>query len=333
MARGRSREGARPAAGALSPSARSGLTAVVTPAILLAAALLFMVQPLVGKVLLPVLGGSPAVWSICLVFFQSLLFLGYLYAHALTTVVPDHRQPFVHVAVLAAACLTLPLAIAVGEPGTSDARWWALGTLMRTVGLPVAALAATAPLLQRWFSRTNAPGAADPYFFYATSNIGSVLGLLAFPVLEPFVATSRLAALWSLGFWITAVVVAGGAFGCLRLIAPLARAVDRPAALRTPGRSTALLWIALAAVPSALLAGVTQHIATDIVSVPLLWVVPLGIYLLTFIAAFSPRGAGTSRLWGTVAPVPGYSPSRGGSAKCGTRSCWCYPCTWQPSRY
>src|SRR5687768_196893 len=156
-----------------------------------------MVQPLAGKILLPVLGGSPAVWSACLVFFQAVLLLGYLYAHALSTPAfalrasaRSHRSSAsnsgggrrwqwpVHVVVLLAASLMLPLPVEIGEPGRADPRWWVLRALAATVGMPFFALSATAPLLQQWFSRTSHPRARDPYFLYAASNAGSLLGLL-----------------------------------------------------------------------------------------------------------------------------------------------------------
>src|SRR5438094_4847238 len=138
-------------------------------AIFFSATLLFMVQPLEGKILLPVLGGSPAVWSTCIVFFQAVLLLGYLYAHALSTRVPRRWQGAIHVCVLIVASLLLPMPIEIGEPGGADPRWWVLRVLARTVGLPFFALSATAPLLQQWFSHTNDPKARAPYFLYAVS--------------------------------------------------------------------------------------------------------------------------------------------------------------------
>ena len=135
-----------------------------TLAIFLSATLLFMVQPLTGKILLPVLGGSPAVWSTCMVFFQAVLLLGYLYAHALSSRVAPRWQWLVHAGVLLAASTVLPLPVDVGEPGAADPRWWALRVLAATVGLPFFALSATAPLLQHWFSRTSDPRARDPVF-------------------------------------------------------------------------------------------------------------------------------------------------------------------------
>src|SRR5687767_11724750 len=155
-----------------------------TLTIFFSATLLFMVQPLVGKILLPIMGGSPAVWSTCMVFFQAVLLLGYLYAHALSTRVPLRWQRPLHICVLIAASITLPLPIEIGEPGGSDPRIWLLRTLASSVGLPFFALSATAPLPQQWFSRTNDPQANDPYFLYAASNAGSLLGLLGYLLVE-----------------------------------------------------------------------------------------------------------------------------------------------------
>jgi hypothetical protein len=277
-------------------------------AIFLSATLLFIVQPLTGKILLPVLGGSPAVWSACLVFFQAVLLLGYLYAHALTTGVPERWQRPVHVSLLIVAGTMLPLPIEIGEPGAADPRWWVLRTLAGTIGLPFFALSATAPLLQHWFSRTTNPGARDPYFLYAASNAGSLLGLLAYLLVEPMATRSAQVTGWAVAFWGFAALVAGCAYESVRhtvaWLPPFASAqatADRPSI--SIGWSQRALCTVLALVPSALLLGVTQHLATDVVSAPLLWVVPLALYLATFMAAFSTRGFGSARRWGTVAPI------------------------------
>ena len=285
-------------------------------AIFFSATLLFMVQPLVGKILLPVLGGSPAVWSTCLVFFQAVLLLGYLYAHALSTRVPLQWQWSIHAVVLIAASVMLPLPTEIGEPAGSDPRWWLIRALGGTVGLPFFALSATAPLLQRWFSRTNDTNANDPYFLYAASNAGSLLGLLGYLVVEGIATRSTQVRGWSVAFWSAAALIVvcayvGRASGVGRVgLPPVARSAKG-------GTGNRGLWILLALVPSALLLGVTQHLATDVVSVPLLWVMPLAIYLITFIAAFSThqqahgrpersraaaRRFGSSRSWGAVAP-------------------------------
>src|SRR5688572_28370565 len=166
-----------------------------------------MVQPLTGRILLPVLGGSPSVWSTCMVFFQTVLLLGYLYAHALSTRVPRSWQWLVHAGVLIAAGVMLPLPIDVGDPGPADPRWWVIRTLAATAGLPFFALSATAPLLQHWFSRTSDPRAADPYFLYAASNAGSLLGLPGYLLIEPVAARSVQATGWAVSFWAVAPLV------------------------------------------------------------------------------------------------------------------------------
>ncbi len=254
-----------------------------------------------GKILLPVLGGSPAVWSGCVVFFQIVLLLGYLYAHLLSTRISRRWQWVVHVIVLIGACILLPLPIEVGEPGGSDPRWWMFRALFVTVGLPFFALSATTPLVQQWFSRTADPRARDPYVLYAASNAGSLVGLLGYLAVEPLATRHGQALAWAISFWAAAVLVAACAY----------TSVSRGgAALEASGRSEArvplserALWIALALVPSALLLGVTQHLATNVASVPLLWVIPLALYLLTLIAAFSTKRVGSARRWGQVAPV------------------------------
>jgi hypothetical protein len=273
-----------------------------TFAIFLSATLLFLVQPLTGRILLPVLGGSPAVWSVCILFFQAALLLGYLYAHTLTRRVTGRWQWLVHGAVLIGASIMLPLPIEVGEPAGGDPRWWLLRTLSATVGLPVFALAATAPLMQQWFSRTSDPRAGDPYFLYAASNAGSLVGLLGYLALEPFATRRGLLIAWAVGFWVAAALVTACAYASASRSQP-APAKGRHLSRASLPLSERLRWVALALVPSALLLGVTQHLATDVVSVPLLWVAPLTLYLATFIAAFSARNFGSARRWGTVAPV------------------------------
>ena len=293
------------------------VTAVVS------ATLLLMVQPLAGRILLPVLGGSPAVWATCMVFFQAVLLLGYLYAHVLSTRVAPRWQRVVHGGVLVAASVILPFHVDVGEPAGSHPRWWMLRVLATGVGLPFFVLSATAPLLQRWFSRTSDPRAGDPYFLFAASNAGSLLGLLGYLAVEP-IATRRVQVSgWALGFWVAAALIGACAYASVRDRSTQAASAFRrksdatrglPAkagshanlggvARRGFGEGTvdAALWIVLALVPSALLIGVTQHLATDVVSAPLLWVAPFALYLATFIAAFSRRPPGTAQWWGRLA--------------------------------
>src|SRR5688572_3515270 len=236
-------------------------------AIFLSATLLFMVQPLAAKILLPVLGGSPAVWSTCLVFFQAVLLIGYLYAHGLSTRVPIRWQRAVHLGVLILAGITLAMPMDIGEPGDAAPRWWLLRALASSVGLPFFALSATAPLLQQWFSRTSDPNAKDPYFLYAASNGGSLIGLLGYLLVEPVATRSVQVTGWAVGFWIVAALIAACAYaGGVGNVGRVGRVgnVSRVGRARTknpepepstqnPEPRTRVLWVVLALVPSALL--------------------------------------------------------------------------------
>lgn len=261
-----------------------------------------MVQPIWGKVLLPLLGGSPAVWNTCMVFFQAVLLLGYGYAHVLSTRVPLKWQPVVHVGLLIVAGVTLPRSIDVGEPGGSDPAWWVVKTLCITVGLPFLVVSTTGPLLQRWFSRTDHPQAKDPYFLYAASNAGSVLGLLAYPlVMEPRLTRGEQNLTWSVLFWVLAPMI--GACGAMVLRANRATGGETSAApAPAPSWATRGMWVLLAFIPSSLMIGVTQSISTDVAAVPLMWIVPLLLYLVSFILAFSGRWGWNSRVWGRLLP-------------------------------
>src|SRR6516164_9782297 len=203
-----------PATDALRDAAQShaALLATFTGAIFLSAALLFLIEPMFTKMVLPRLGGSPSVWSVAMVFFQSMLLAGYAYAHALTRYAPARLAVLVHLAVMALAASTLPLALASGET------LWLIATFTTSIGLPFFALAANGPLLQAWFARTDHPAAADPYFLYAASNVGSFLALIAYPtVIEPLVPLGWQAKLWSLAFALLIVLIAAGAVALWRL--------------------------------------------------------------------------------------------------------------------
>ena len=255
------------------------------------AALLFWVQPLFTKMVLPLLGGSPSVWNTAMVFFQAALLCGYGYAHLLTRYLEPRSQCLAHLCLLGAAALALPIGIAEGWRPDSDAppALWLLGLLFVSIGAPFFAVAATAPLIQRWFSRTRHPHASDPYFLYAASNLGSVAVLLAFPFLiEPLFGTRGQAFAWTLGFAALAACIVGcgaSVWGSSATTKPTIPSTD---AARPTWRRRAS-WLAYSAVPSALLLGVTGHISTDIASAPLLWVAPLTLYLLSFVNAFARR--------------------------------------------
>jgi hypothetical protein len=277
------------------PSAsRNRLVLVVyTAAIFVSALLLFSVQPLFTKMVLPRLGGSPAVWSVAMVFFQSLLLAGYAYAHYLMRLRNRMIPVAVHLVLLVIALATLPLSIAGGwgEPPTSGYALWLLGLFAVSIGLPFFALAANNPLLQAWFVRTGHPNGPDPYFLYASSNIGSFLALLSYPVLlEPMFALRTQNLIWTAGYGLLIVLIA--ACGVLLLRSPISAAVDTLASdsdVPAPAWNLRARWIFLAAVPSGLLIAVTAHISTDVAAAPLLWVLPLSLYLLTWVLVFQSR--------------------------------------------
>jgi spermidine synthase len=266
---------------------------VYTCAIFLSALLLFSVQPLFTKMVLPRLGGSPAVWSVAMAFFQSLLLAGYAYAHFLTKLANRVAPVVVHLVLLVIAVLTLPLSISAawGEPPSSGTALWVFGMFAVSIGLPFFALAANNPLLQAWFVRTGHPDGADPYFLYASSNIGSFLALLSYPVLiEPLLTLRMQNLIWTSGYVLLIVLIAS--CGALMLKSPPvaveelrgeAMEVDTPSWLRW-GR-----WVFLAAIPSGLLVAVTAHISTDVAAAPLLWVLPLSLYLLTWVIVFQQK--------------------------------------------
>ena len=267
------------------------LTLVVyTAAIFVSALLLFSVQPLFTKMILPRLGGSPAVWSVAMVFFQSLLLGGYAYAHYLTTIRNRMAPVIVHLTLLAIALLTLPISIAESwsSPPESGYVFWPLGLFAVSIGLPFFALAANNPLLQAWFVRTGHPGRPDPYFLYASSNIGSFLALLSYPVLlEPMLSLRTQNLLWTCGYGLLIVLITGCSVVLLR--APLHQTFEDSAATPAIGWASRGRWIFLAAVPSGLLIAVTAHISTDVAAAPLLWVLPLSLYLLTWVLVFQAR--------------------------------------------
>ena len=270
--------------------------ALFTGTVFAGAVLLFWIQPLFTKMAVPLLGGSPSVWNTALVFFQATLLVGYAYAHALARWVRVRGQILVHALLLCAAAWVLP--VAVGQewvpPSTTPPVAWLMALLAVSVGPPFLAIAATAPLLQRWFSLGPHPRAHDPYFLYAASNAGSVAVLLAFPlVLEPLMATGTQSMVWAAGF----VVLAAGIVTCGVSVARpgpgIAAAVPPSPLPSAPATRTRIswrrrvMWLSYSAVPSALLLGVTAHVSADIASAPLLWVVPLALYLLSFVNAFA----------------------------------------------
>jgi SAM-dependent methyltransferase len=266
----------------------------------LASTLLFLVQPMFAKMALPKLGGSPAVWNACVVFFQATLLLGYLYAHLSVKWLGAQRQVLLQVALMVVAGFVLPLSVGDADPPPdSSPLWWLFKVLAIRLGLPFFALSTMAPLVQRWYAILPLRSAESPYFLYAASNTGSMLALLAYPfVLEPLWGTRTQAAAWAVGYLCLIVLAVVCAFWLKREGRELPTASSDG---RTPWR-TRLRWVALASVPSSLMLGVTTHISTDLASIPLLWVVPLAAYLLTFVIVFASRDRVPRRLIARVLP-------------------------------
>jgi len=271
----------------------SAMTALFALTLLVGSALLFIVEPMFARMILPRLGGSPAVWNTCLVFFQAALLAGYAYAHVLTKLLTVRNQILVHVSLVLIAVMALP----VGPPGdwvppvvTSPIPWLLL-TLLVGVGAPFTILSATSPLLQHWFAQSDHPSARDPYRFYAASNVGSIVALIGYPlVIEPFLSLTHQRSAWTLAYLMFGVL----AVACAKLAARrgVVAGADRDLlnqlepAIGWRERAT---WIVLAAVPSSLLLSVTTYLSTDIAAIPLLWTIPLTLYLLTFVLAFARR--------------------------------------------
>jgi spermidine synthase len=345
-----------PAVAAEPSLARTSALALVSlfaTAIFLNAALLFSVQPLFTKMVLPLLGGSPAVWNTCLLFFQTLLLAGYLYAHITSRWLSIRAQALVHLALLGSAVFVLPIHVPASwshPPGMALPIGWLLGLLTVSLGLPFFALSAGAPMLQRWFAGTRHSTAKNPYFLYAASNLGSFAALLAYPfVIEPRMRISEQTVAW-LGIYSALLVLIGTcAVAALRYRrvarpepevttvratepteipapadAPLVQddagihlkrrgalrgsmrflIEENPSVIRrflqgrdeaiveptiVPDRNWRLRWVLLSFAPSSLLIGTTTYLSTDIASVPFLWVIPLALYLLTFVLVFARR--------------------------------------------
>src|ERR1043166_8678059 len=248
----------RPAASAL-PQIAGRAPALFAATLFVSALLLFAVQPMFTKMVLPRLGGSPSVWSVAMTAFQAFLFIGYVYAHVLVRTLTPQRAAMVHLGFLALVALCLPLGIANGfeAPPTSGVMSWLIGLFAASIGLPFIALSATAPLLQNWFVATGHPQARNPYVLYAASNLGSFCALLAYPfAIEPFMTLHSQVVAWSAGYAVLAVGICAAA---------------------------------LMAVPAGLCIAVTAFITTDLAAAPFLWVIPLALYLLTFVGVFRER--------------------------------------------
>ena len=257
--------------------------------IFLSAFLLFLVQPIIAKQILPWFGGAASVWATCLVFFQSVLLFGYAYSDWTTRLLAPRRQAWLHMALLAASLAVLPIIPgAQWKPGvdSGEPTLVILGLLAATIGLPYFLLSTTSPLVQAWFWQSFRH--AVPYRLFALSNFASLLALLSYPVLiEPFIPLAAQSWLWSAGYVAFALLCGITAYRSTRGPAAAPAQPDSAAAPEAPpALSRRLLWIALSAVGSCLLLAVTNHLTQNIASIPFLWVVPLSLYLLTFILCF-----------------------------------------------
>ncbi|CAK0763166.1 Fused MFS/spermidine synthase [uncultured Gammaproteobacteria bacterium] len=284
------------------------MTATLIPlysiTLLLSSGLLFLVQPMFGRMVLPLLGGVPAVWITAMLFFQTALLAGYGYAYVSNRHLTPRVQAVLH-GLLLVGCLALilPLQKPVGDHDLTETApvVWLLRTLAVTVGAPFVVLSATAPLVQGWFAASRHSRAGSPYFLYAVSNVGSIAALLGYPLLiEPELTLAGQSWLWSLGFAVlTGLIALVAAFGLGQTGSATTTTTDSPISATTidssrnhearPDWRHRLLWLGLAAAPSSLMLGLTTYISTDIAAIPLIWVVPLALYLLTFINAFARR--------------------------------------------
>ena len=285
------------------------------------ATLLFLVQPMIGKMILPLLGGTPAVWNTCMVFFQAVLLAGYAYTHLVSTRLSRRSQLLLQSALLAGPFFFLPFTLGSWTPpADSNPIFSVLWILTIVVGVPFFVVSTTAPLLQKWFGFTDHPAAKDPYFLYGASNLGSMLALALYPMaLEPAFGLHDQTIVWSIGYGVFAALVLG-CIGMLLWRERTAAALAGPALEPLPPQPAVpvdtaiapriqrkkgllpdvptkpdirvswwqrLRWVVLAAIPSSLMLGLTTYLTTDVAAIPLIWVIPLAIYLLTFILVFA----------------------------------------------
>jgi hypothetical protein len=265
------------------------MVALFAAAMFTNALLLFLVQPMFARLLLPQFGGSPSVWTTCMLFFQSALLAGYAYSHSLVKLRKPWHQALIHALVIAAPILALPVAVSMtasaGSPIASVLR-----LSLVTVGAPFFALATSAPLLQRWFALAQRRRPVDPYFLYAASNVGSFASLILYPtVIEPVFALSTQTRAWSIAYSVAAALTVV----CAAVMWRRAQAVNGPSSDQADTSAEVITWrrrarwVALAFVPSSLMLAVTAYLSTDVAAMPLLWVIPLALYLATFVITFS----------------------------------------------
>jgi len=275
--------------------------------IFVSSALLLSIQPMIAKMLLPLLGGTPAVWNTCMLFFQAVLLGGYAYA-LLVSRWPLKRQLIAQLAILILAFISLPIGLssswANSVPPSDNPSMWLLMCLTASVGLPFFIVSSNSTLIQRWFSRTATKSASDPYFLYSASNAGSLLALLAYPALmEPFFTLRAQGRLWTIFYAVLVLLIGMHALMLWRSKDVKANvAVERETFEAKPSLNRRLRWLLLAFAPSSLMLGVTNYVTTDIASVPLLWIIPLALYLLTMVFAFARKPLFSPRLADLIVP-------------------------------
>ena len=277
------------------------------------AALLFLVQPMFARMVLPLLGGAPAVWNTAMVFYQATLLLGYAYAHFVASRLGVRRHALLHLLILLLPLCILPFAVPSGwtPPTQGNPSLWLLMLMAYAVGLPFFAVSTTSPVIQKWFAGSGHRHSADPYFLYAASNLGSMLALLSYPVLvEPYFSLELQSRGWMWGYW-GFVVFASGCVVWVWKLSPLdlhsadAAAITPPAepAAKKPGAGRRFRWILLSFVPTSLMLSVTNYLSSEVAVIPLLWIIPLALYLLTFILVFSGRAIFPRRAWSRALPI------------------------------
>jgi len=269
------------------------MTVAYTAAILVSALLLFLIQPMITKHLVPTLGGAPGVWNTAMCFFQAVLLLGYLFAHLTHRLFSKKVQSLAHFALLGASLLWLPLSIVLTEVDVlANPSGWLVATLAFSVGLPFLALSSNSPTLQAWFANTDHPDRENPYFLYSASNLGSMVALLAYPVLiEPYLDLAEQRLSWSL------------LYGVLVVLLVVCAVLMWPAPAEVLGLRRRAMWVLLAFVPSSLLLGTTTYVTTDLAAVPLLWTFPLALYLLSSVFVFARKPILHPDLVGALIPL------------------------------
>ena len=263
------------------------LSVVFTLSTLTSAFLLFLVQPMFAKMTLPLLGGTPAIWNTAIVFYQTVLLLGYAYTHFTSRFLTFKTQAIIQIGLMSIAVIFLPISVSIEAQSLPNSHYsfWLLGLYTLSIGFPFFVLSTLSPLIQKWFSQTTHVNAPNPYFLYSASNFGSLSALL----LYPFVIESKLGLVdqgifWTYVYLILVLLIATSAW----LVWRNHRPQERQAATYTSiSWNVRLRWTILAFVPSSLLISVTTHLTTDLAAVPLLWLIPLTLFLITFILVFA----------------------------------------------